>query len=399
MLRVVIASDSFKGSLTSAEVARSIVSGIRSVIPDCECIELSIADGGEGTVDALMAALGGSRVNCRVHDPLMREIRASYAVLGDGHTAVIDTASASGLALLSNGERNPLKTSTFGTGEMIMDALHRGCSHFLVGLGGSATNDGGMGLFSALGYRFLDNAGRTLPGCGESLVNVADIDFSAVHPGLEAASFTVACDVDTPFCGPDGAAYVFSPQKGAGAEDVAMLDRGLANFADVIHQCLGRDIVNVPGSGAAGGLGGGFLAFSNAVLKSGIDMVLDAIGFDSIIDGADLVITGEGRIDSQTFRGKAPYGVMLRARARRIPVYAIGGCLSLDGVEGVSTFPLVAGVDGIGGIPVAFSGLGFDCIVPCVSGDYDPDYVLRPDVAGRNVASAARLIASVLLKM
>ena len=399
MLRVVIASDSFKGSLTSAEVARSIVSGIRSVIPDCECIELSIADGGEGTADALMAALGGSWVECLVHDPLMREMTASYAILGDGRTAVIDTASASGLALLSSEERNPLKTSTFGTGELIVDALNRGCRRFLVGLGGSATNDGGMGLFSALGCRFLDNAGRILPGCGESLVNVAGIDASGVHPHLKDASFTVACDVDTPFCGPDGAALVFAPQKGAGQDDVAMLDRGLANFADVIHQCLGRDIVNVPGSGAAGGLGGGFLAFSNAVLKSGIDMVLDAIGFDSIIDGADLVITGEGRIDRQTFKGKAPYGVMLRARARRIPVYAIGGCLSLDGVEGVSTFPLVAGVDGIGGIPVAFSGLGFDCIVPCVSGDYDPDYVLRPDVAGRNVASAARLIASVLLKM
>ncbi|MGN1232535.1 MAG: glycerate kinase [Candidatus Cryptobacteroides sp.] len=388
MLRVIIASDSFKGSLTSAEVARGIEYGLRSVFPDCECIKLSIADGGEGTVDALIEALGGSRVNCRVHDPLMREMTVSYSVLGDGLTAVIDAASASGLALLSNEERNPLKTSTFGTGEMILDALERGCRHFLVGLGGSATNDGGIGLFSALGYRFLDNAGRILPGCGESLVNVADIDASGVHPGLETASFTVACDVDAPFCGPDGAACVFSPQKGAGPEDVAMLDRGLANFANVVHQCLGRDISKVPGAGAAGGLGGGFLAFSNAVLKSGIDMVLDALDFDSVIGGADLVITGEGRIDSQTFRGKAPYGVMLRARARNIPVYAIGGCASLEDVNGIA--PLSGVMEG------AFTGLGFDCIVPCVAGEYDVDYVLRPDVAIRNVYAAAVRLGTLL---
>ena len=378
MKRVVIASDSFKGSLSSAQVADSIEQGLKSVCPDIECIKLSVADGGEGTVEALMDSLGGELIKCRVHDPLMRSIDASYVILGDGKTALLEMATASGLPLLAKEERNPLKTSTFGTGELIADALDRGCTSFLLGLGGSATNDGGMGCFEALGYRFLDTEGRRLRGCGENLCKVSVIDSSSVHPLLLEASFTVACDVDTPFCGPKGAAFVFAPQKGANPQQVQELDRGLAHFAEVIKYSTGRDISQVAGSGAAGGLGGGLLAFSRACLKPGIEMVLEAIGFDRIIEGADAVITGEGRIDFQTFKGKTPFGVMSHAAPKRIPVYAIGGCVDLSGVEDSSAFKR---------------------IVPAVSGEYDLEYVMRTEVARSNVASAAASLAEDIFEL
>ena len=388
MFKIVIASDSYKGSLSSSEVADCIADGLISVNPDCDIVKVSVADGGEGTVEALRDTLGGRIVSCKVHDPLMREIEASYAILGDNRTAVLEMAAASGLPLLSADERNPLKTSTYGTGELIADALDKGCDRFLVGIGGSATNDGGMGAFCALGYRFLDKSSCVLPPCGESLLKLAGIDASEVHPRLGTASFIVACDVDTPFCGPDGAAYVFAPQKGASEADVELLDRGLSNFASVVQRCLGRDVRFVPGSGAAGGLGGGFLAFSNAELKKGIDMVLDAIDFDAVIEGADAVITGEGRIDSQTFKGKTPYGVMCRARAKGIPVYAIGGCASLNAVPGISLLPDIAFA--------SYAGCGFAVIIPSVSGPFDPAYVLRPDVSRRNVTAAASRLARLI---
>lgn len=372
MKRIVIASDSYKGSLSSAQVAQSIERGLKSVIPDCECIRVSVADGGEGTVEALMDRLGGEVQYCQVHDPLMRSLEASYVILGDGRTAVLEMAVASGLPLLSKEERNPLKTSTFGTGELVVDALEKGCRRFLVGLGGSATNDAGMGVFAALGYRFLDKDGEVLPPCGESLSKVESIDDTFVHPLLKEAEFSVACDVDTPFCGPDGAAYVFAPQKGAGPSEVAELDRGLAHFAKIVEKSTGRSIAQVPGAGAAGGLGGGMCAFCRARLQSGIEMVLEAIDFDSLIDGADAVITGEGRIDFQTFKGKTPFGVMSHARAKGIAVYAIGGCLNLDGVEDSSVFK---------------------AIVPAVSGDYDLEYVMRSEVAEKNVEAAAEFLA------
>ena len=391
MFKVVIASDSFKGSLSSSEVADSVEAGLKSVCPEMECVKLSVADGGEGTVEALIDTLGGRRVECIVNDPLMRKITASYAILADGRTAVIEMAAASGLPLLSPSERNPMKTSTFGTGELILDALERGCNRFLVGIGGSATNDGGMGAFEALGYRFLDGDGNLLHGCGESLGRVASIDCSSVCPRLADSAFIVACDVDTPFCGPDGAAYVFAPQKGASASDVEVLDRGLEHFAQVVSSCIGRNISSVPGSGAAGGLGGGFLAFSDAQLKRGVDMVLDAIDFDHIIDGVDAVVTGEGRIDSQTFKGKTPFGVMRRSRSRGVPVYAIGGCTALDGVEGI--VPLMAP-----DIAMAYAGGGFECIIPSVSGEYDLEYVLRSDVARRNVKSVAASLAHLIIE-
>ena len=338
MKKIVVASDSFKGSLTSLEVAAGAEQGIHEVFPECEVVKVNVADGGEGTMDALRSTLGGQWVTVAAADPLGRPRDVSYVVLSDGKTAVIEMSAASGLPLLEPQERNPMLTSTFGTGEMIVDALSRGCRRFLVGIGGSATNDAGMGMLEALGFRFIDEDGKVLPGRGESMSEVVDIDMSHVSPEVKESEFIIACDVDSPFCGPRGAAYVFSPQKGADPQMVAELDAGMEHLAEVIVRTTGKDIRNIPGAGAAGGLGGGFLAFLNSRLERGIEMVLDAIAFDDIIRGSDLVITGEGRVDSQTLTGKTPYGIMKRAQKQNIRTVAIGGSVKLGDDDDVSGF-------------------------------------------------------------
>lgn len=338
MKKIVVASDSFKGSLTSLEVAAGAEQGIHEVFPECEVVKVNVADGGEGTMDALRSTLGGQWVTVAAADPLGRPRNVSYVVLGDGNTAVIEMSAASGLPLLEPQERNPMLTSTCGTGHMIADALSRGCRRFLVGIGGSATNDAGMGMLEALGFRFMDKDGNVLPGRGESMAEVVDIDMSHVRPEVEESEFIIACDVDSPFCGPRGAAYVFSPQKGADPQMVAELDAGMVHLAEVIVRTTGKDIRNIPGAGAAGGLGGGFLAFLNSRLERGIEMVLDAIAFDDIIRGSDLVITGEGRVDSQTLTGKTPYGIMKRAQKQNIRTVAIGGSVKLGDDDDVSGF-------------------------------------------------------------
>lgn len=323
-MKIVVASDSFKGSLSSTEVATAAARGIKSVYPDCEAVAVSVADGGEGTVVAVVEALGGKIVTATVNDPLGRPILACYGVVGK--MAVIEIAAASGLTLLTDEERNPWLTSTYGTGEIIMDAVKRGCRDFLVGVGGSATNDACMGMLQALGFRFYDiDDQEIIDGCGGRLQDVARIDDTGVMDAVRQCRFTVACDVDTPFCGSEGAAYVFAPQKGADMEMVARLDSGMVSFAEVIEKTYGIDVTSMAGAGAAGGMGGGFYAFLNATLKRGVDMVLDAIDFDSIIRGADLVITGEGKIDYQTVKGKTAAGVLARAKAQDIPVVAIAG--------------------------------------------------------------------------
>lgn len=338
MKKIVVASDSFKGSLTSLEVAAGAEQGIHEVFPECEVVKVNVADGGEGTMDALRSTLGGQWVTVAAADPLGRPRDVSYVVLSDGNTAVIEMSAASGLPLLEPQERNPMLTSTFGTGEMIVDALSRGCRRFLVGIGGSATNDAGMGMLEALGFRFIDKDGKVLPGRGESMAEVVDIDMSHVSPEVKESEFIIACDVDSPFCGPRGAAYVFSPQKGADPQMVAELDAGMEHLAEVIARVVGKDIKDVPGAGAAGGLGGGFLAFLNSRLERGIEMVLDAIAFDDIIRGSDLVITGEGRVDSQTLTGKTPFGIMKRAQKQNIRTVAIGGSVKLGDDDDVSGF-------------------------------------------------------------
>ena len=323
-MKIVVASDSFKGSLSSREVAEATVRGIRQMMPVCEVVGVNVADGGEGTVDAVVEALGGKIVTATVNDPLGRPILARYGVVGK--MAVIEMAAASGLTLLTDEERNPWLTSTYGTGEIIMDAVKRGCRDFLVGLGGSATNDAGMGMLQALGFRFYDiDDQEIIDGCGGRLQDVARIDDTGVMDTVRQCRFTVACDVDTPFCGSEGAAYVFAPQKGADMEMVTRLDSGMVAFAKVIEKTYGMDLNSMAGTGAAGGMGGGFYVFLNATLKRGVDMVLDAIDFDSIIRGADLVITGEGKIDYQTVKGKTAAGVLARAKAQDIPVVAIVG--------------------------------------------------------------------------
>lgn len=327
-MKIVIASDSFKGSMTSVDVAQAAAKGIYEVYPDCQVVAVNVADGGEGTVEAIVDSLGGEIVVARVADPLGREIDARYGIAGD--TAIIEMAAASGLPLLKQEERNPWLTSTYGTGEMIMDAIARGCRQFLVGIGGSATNDAGTGMLQAMGFRFYDAKGEMIDHCaGGRMQDIARIDDSQVPESVRQSVFTVACDVDTPFCGPDGAAPVFAPQKGADAEMVARLDAGMASLAKVIADRYGLDVVPVAGAGAAGGMGGAFYAFLQATLKKGIDMVLDAIDFDKTIEGADFVITGEGKVDFQTAKGKTAAGVLVRAKQQAIPVIAIGGCVEM----------------------------------------------------------------------
>ncbi len=336
MDRIVVASDSFKGSLSSAEVASAAAAGVIEVFPSCIVEEVPVADGGEGMLEALCSVLGGEVVHAEVHDPLGRPVSADYLIvtMGDEKTAVIETAKSCGLTLLTSEERNPMLASTFGAGELIMDSFSRGCRNFLIGIGGSSTNDGGTGMLEALGFIFTDTYGRVIHGCcGGILGRIAAIDASRVDHELLSSHFLVACDVDTPFCGPHGAVNVFAAQKGASMEMMGALEEGMDSFAGVIENEYGISIRNLPGSGAAGGLGGALSVFLNGELKRGIDLILDAVGFDSIIRDADLIITGEGRIDSQTAKGKTPAGILKRANRFGVPVLAIGGLVDLTPEE------------------------------------------------------------------
>jgi glycerate kinase len=331
-MKIVIAPDSFKGSLDAMQVARAIERGIRRVLPRARCVKVPMADGGEGTVQSLVDARGGRFVKLKVRGPAGRPVRARYGILKDGRTAIIEMAEASGLTLVSGRARNPLRTTTYGTGELIADALDRGARRLIVGIGGSATNDGGAGMAQALGVRFLDARGHLIRAraAGGMLDRIAGIDTSRVHRELSRARFIVACDVDNPLCGPRGAARVFGPQKGATAKMIRRLDANLRRFGAVIRRELGIDVVNLPGAGAAGGLGGGLVAFANARLQRGVDIVIEAVGLARHLRGADLVFTGEGRVDFQTAFGKTPAGVAGAARKLGIPVIAIGGGLADD---------------------------------------------------------------------
>ena len=342
MKKIIIASDSFKGSLSSAEVAAAVAEGVRDVYPECKVVCLEAGDGGEGTSGALMKALGGSVVGCKAHDPLMRPIIADYGISADGRTAVIDMAAASGLTLLRSEERNPLLTTTFGTGEMIADALRRGCRRVIVGLGGSATNDGGTGMLTALGIRFLNARGEVLPGTGESLEKIVCADCSGALTGLAAAEFIAACDVESPLCGPRGAAYVYAPQKGADAAATEALDRGLRNFGEIAETVYGHGILEADGAGAAGGAGAGMMAYLHARMVPGAELLLDALDFDKLIADADLVITGEGRMDEQTLMGKLPLRVLRRATAHGIPVIALAGSVSVTDNPGFAAIAAVS---------------------------------------------------------
>ena len=375
MKRITIAIDSFKGSLSSCEVADAFALGWSSVMPESEVRKVSIADGGEGTVDALVETLCGEYIDVEVLDPLGRAITARYGVVDNGKTAVMEMSAASGLPLLAPEERNPLKTSTFGTGEMIADALQRGCRKFLIGIGGSATNDGGLGMMRALGFKLLDREGCELFGDGASLEQLSEIDASGVMKELSDAEFIVACDVNNPLYGERGAAYVYAPQKGADEAMVKRLDAGLRNYARVVESFSGEKVADMPGAGAAGGLGVGFKAMLGARLERGIDMVLGAMHFDQIIEGSDLVVTGEGRLDRQTVMGKAPSGVLQAASSQGIPTIAIGGAVAWCEELAES---------------------GFAALLPIVAGPTSLEVAMQRDVATENVRRTAVQIAKML---
>lgn len=332
-MKIISAVDSFKGSVSSSDINNCVEKGIRKVYPNSEVIKVPIADGGEGTVESLIEALGGEIISLSVRNPLGEMIDSYYGILYDKKTAVIEMALASGLPLIPEEKRNPMKVSSYGTGELIKDALDRGCTEFIVGIGGSATNDGGIGMLEALGYKFYDKNLNYLETCGENLINLKIIDDKSVNDKLKNAKFLVACDVNNPFYGENGAAHVYGRQKGATENMILELDKGLENFANLIKNIKNIDVQTINGTGAAGGIGGAFVSFLNAKLESGIDIILKKLNFEEIIKDADLVITGEGKIDFQTSMGKTPVGIARIAKKYNIPVIAIAGSVADDAEE------------------------------------------------------------------
>ncbi|TQR14687.1 glycerate kinase [Psychrobacillus soli] len=324
-MKVLIAIDSFKGSISSVEGSEAISLGIKDIYPEAEIVTLPLADGGEGTVEALVQATGGKLVKKVVLGPLKEKVEAMYGILGDGKTAVIEVAEACGLPLVPSNQRNPFLTTTYGVGELISDAIEKGCREFVIGLGGSATNDAGVGMLQALGFRFLNLHDEEVGLGAESLLSIRKIDLSHVHAKLKECSFKVACDVNNPLYGPDGAAFIFGPQKGATPDMVKQLDKGLEHFAEIVLDELGTDIHNIEGAGAAGGLGAAFSGFLHADLQSGIELVLKIIEMEKNMQGVDFVVTGEGKLDGQTSMGKAPLGVAHLAQKYEIPVVALAG--------------------------------------------------------------------------
>ena len=341
-MRIVVAPDSYKGSACALSVAAAMQRGILRVFPEAEVIQLPIADGGEGTVAALVAATGGEIRHCAVSGPLGECVDAAWGILGDGRTAVIEMAAASGLTLVAGERRDARRASTRGTGELMRAALDAGLRRIIIGIGGSATNDGGSGMARALGVRFVDANGRELAEGGAALAALARIEIDAIDARLAETEITVACDVDNPLCGERGASAVFGPQKGASAAVVAELDSALAHFADCARRATGRDVARLPGAGAAGGLGAGLLFFTPARLKPGVDIVLAATGFAERVRDAAFVITGEGRTDYQTAFGKAPVGVARLAKQFGVPVFCLSGGLG-DGADDV----LAHGIDAV----------------------------------------------------
>lgn len=331
-MKVVVAIDSFKGSLSSFEAGTAVKEAVLSVDPTAEALVCSIADGGEGTVAALRDSLASETVELCVADPLMRSIAAEYIVLSDGKTAVIEMAAASGLTLLSEEERNPYFTTTFGVGEMIKDAISRGCRRFILGLGGSATNDGGVGMLKALGFQFLNENGEDIGLGAVGLSKLSSISFDKVIPEITECTFEAACDVENPLCGDNGCSVVFSPQKGASAKAVPEMDEWLNNYASVSKKFANTADKDYPGAGAAGGMGFAVRTFLGGELKSGVDIILNEIGIEKYIKDADIVVTGEGRLDAQTVMGKAPIGVARIAKKYNKSVIAFSGCIG-DGAE------------------------------------------------------------------
>lgn len=354
-MKIVIAPDSYKGSVSAVGVAEAMERGVRKVFPEAEVIKMPIADGGEGTVETMIEASGGTWVEETVVGPLGEPVKAGWGIMGDGETGVIEMAAASGLPLVGT-RKNPMITTTYGTGELIVSALNRGLKRIIIGIGGSATNDGGVGMARALGVRFLDAEGKELANGGGALADLATIDVSGIDKRIQDVTLLVACDVDNPLCGPTGASFVYGPQKGATPEMVEALDAALANYADIAEKTLGKSVKDTPGAGAAGGLGAGLMLFTQTELRPGIDIILEVNEFDKALQGASLMLTGEGQTDFQTARGKAPVGAAKWAKKYDIPVVCISGGLG-QGANDV----LAHGIDAIASIaphPISLE----DCI-------------------------------------
>lgn len=341
-MKVVIAIDSLKGSLSSMEAGMAIKDGILAAKPDAEVIVKPLADGGEGTTDALIEGMNGERIDLTVTDPMHTPVDAYYGYLKDTNTAVMEMASAAGITLVPDSEKNPLLATSYGVGEMINDAIQRGCRNFIIGIGGSVTNDGGIGMLKALGVRFLDENGEDAGEGGQALAKVARIDVSGMNPLLKECHIQVACDVNNPLCGENGSTYVYGPQKGVTEDMKKTLDEAMAHFARVTSETLENDYMNTPGAGAAGGLGYAFLAYTGAALTPGIELILDAVGLEEELSGADVVVTGEGRLDFQTAMGKAPVGVARLAKKYNAKVIAFAGSVTKEATacnkEGIDAF-------------------------------------------------------------
>lgn len=325
-MKIVIAPDSYKGSVSAVAVAQAMERGVHKVFPDAQVIKMPIADGGEGTVETMIEASGGTWIKETVVGPLGEPVKAGWGIMGDGVTGVIEMAAASGLPLVGD-RKNPWVTTTYGTGELILSALNRGLKRIIIGIGGSATNDGGAGMARALGVRFLDANGEELANGGGALTYLASIDVSGLDKRINDIELLVACDVDNPLCGSTGASAAYGPQKGATPDMVEKLDAALANYAAVAETALGKSVKDTPGAGAAGGLGAGLLLFTKTQLRPGVDIILEVNGFDKALQGASLVLTGEGQTDFQTARGKAPVGAAKWAKKYGIPVVCISGGL------------------------------------------------------------------------
>jgi glycerate kinase len=353
-MKIILAPDSFKGSLSSEEISSILKDEALKVFPEASVYALPMADGGEGTITAVTEFLNGSYRDISVKGPLFEPVQAKMGIIGDG-TAIIEMASASGLPLVPEGSRNPLYTTTYGTGELIRSALDEGCRKIMIGIGGSATNDGGIGAMAALGVRFLDSDGNSLKPIGKNLKNIADIDVSGLHPAISDTEFTVMCDVDNPLCGERGATYVFGPQKGGDEAVLTELENGMLNYAGLLNEKFGFDSKS-PGSGAAGGLGAALQVFLSAKLRPGITTLLNLYGFENMLNGCDLVITGEGRVDYQSAYGKVLSG--------------IGGACKSHGV------PVIAVTGGIGKGAETLYEHGISAIVPIANGAITLDYAI-----------------------
>lgn len=348
-MKVVVAIDSLKGSLSSMEAGMAVKDGVLAAKPDAEVIVKPLADGGEGTTDALIEGMNGERIDLTVTGPMHTPVDAYYGYLKDTNTAVMEMASAAGITLVPDSEKNPLLATSYGVGEMINDAIQRGCRNFIIGIGGSVTNDGGIGMLKALGVRFLDENGEDAGEGGQALAKIACIDTSGLNPLLKECHIQVACDVNNPLCGQNGSTYVYGPQKGVTEDMKKTLDEAMAHFAKVTSETLKNDYMNTPGAGAAGGLGFAFLAYTGASLTPGIELILNAVGLEEQLSFADVVVTGEGRLDFQTAMGKAPIGVAKLAKEYNAKVIAFAGSVTKEAVacnkEGIDAFfPILRGV-------------------------------------------------------